>query len=206
MVYAGTARFRLINESSYPEDRFCQLMSGNIWQNMFLLYSSTFPSKNCWYLSTFLEPLNDEGKIMIVENAILKSPNKLNYSAIFNKLGWPAGLWMYEPDMIDWYFKGKLCQMRRGYDGSWSGYVHFDPQGSLKGLALVRLKLIFSVHNGISILSDNAIGFSCNSSADFSPSPWAMGPNRGIYRDVKFVRYQVENLADMVVKYEANRK
>ncbi len=125
---------------------------------------------------------------------------------------WPSGPWDTEPDTHFWITAvGLPGWVRRGWAGTWCGYagvgpssdfygLHYDDAYAVKGASL-------DVHGGLTYSGGCSypdvqppwaawwyFGFDCNHLGDGSPTS-----KRGIYRDLEYVKREVELLAAQLV-------
>ncbi len=137
-----------------------------------------------------------------------------------DKSTWGSGPWQDEPDRIDFRHAGFPCLMLRNpTSGNWCGYVgvpttHPDHSRSYDDIDV-------DVHGGLTYAelcdgerichvpepgeSDDVFwfGFDCGHCFDFSPAYYARYPHfekieGEVYRDVDYVRAQVESLANQL--------
>jgi hypothetical protein len=143
-----------------------------------------------------------------------------------NRAGWGDGPWDGEPDRVEWRHESGLpCLIVRNFTGAWCGYVgvgreHPDYERPYKHIDV-------DVHGGLTY-SDRCqgqgqicheagpgepdemwwVGFDCAHVFDLVPGmeaiertlaphiPWA--ELEAVYRDVAYVRAEVERLADQM--------
>lgn len=123
---------------------------------------------------------------------------------------WLKGPWDSEPDRLEWRYQGLPCLMIRHPDmGHWCGYVG-TPLGSLTGIDSDGFKVHGGVNGGGPCDGDMChvpepgeaevcwLGFDCAHAGDLVPGrKFIRLPCT--YRDVAFVRRQVEHLADQIL-------
>lgn len=137
------------------------------------------------------------------------------------KSEWGPGPWQDEPDRVEWEYKGFPCLMVRnmGVTGVWCGYVAVPeghPEFEKGGDDLdVHGGITYSNHCSGDICHvpkpgepDNVwwLGFDCSHFADFMPRMDALlkkirasgGLGYGKYRDLPYVKSEVERLADQL--------
>lgn len=139
---------------------------------------------------------------------------------VIDKSGWGPGPWQTEPDRMEWKHNGTPCLMvRTPHHGAWCGYAAVPPGHPLHGVEYGDPDV--SVHGGLTYSNKCAgyichvpapgelddvwwFGFDCAHSGDETPgSNAALGfrAYRGIgdeYRDLAYVRAEVERLADQL--------
>lgn len=147
-----------------------------------------------------------------------------------DKSSWPPGPWQDEPDHLEWSDEATSyhCLMRRNeIFGFWCGYVRIEATHPYFGKSE---DLDIFVHGGITYSSDYCppdrvknsseqewwIGFDCGHGFDYSPE-WPVLRGRGLgsllrfqysfpevykYRDIKFVKREVENLARQLKNFQ----
>lgn len=148
-----------------------------------------------------------------------------------NRDNWPSGPWDTEPDRVQFWHAGLPCLLIRGPFGSWNGYVgllalpDFHPLfGDYYG------DLPFDAHGGLTYsgldwevqhirwYGEGApsgpvwyVGFDTNHFGDLAPGVLALLQSthlhrpvlaHGTYRDLNYVRQQVEELADQIANYK----
>lgn len=125
---------------------------------------------------------------------------------------WTNGQWKKEPDIISWVDPetGYKCIIRRvESSGHLCGYVAVDKNHSLYKKDCLGYH--YDVHGGITYSEecrDNEddwwIGFDCSHAGDYSPGYESHYNQRGydIYRDVRYVTYQVTKLAKRLKEME----
>lgn len=147
-----------------------------------------------------------------------------------DKAGWKPGPWQDEPDRMEWEFMGYPCLMRRNSEfGNWCGYVAVPPQHPWFKLGYNDIDV--SVHGGLTYTGhcqgdichvpepgkqENVwwLGFDCAHCGDYCPGleaqlsialgrpSVAMAEEFNTYRDVAYVKKQVERLVRQI---HANR-
>ena len=141
-----------------------------------------------------------------------------------DKSKWGEGPWQNEPDKVYWRDEstGLDCLIVRNGSGTLCGYVGVRLNHELFGTAYDDVESPLRVHGGLTF-SDNEeevgggdyhpadiayklwwFGFDCSHSCDFSPvydySPDARdGQGRKVYRDLAYVKAQVEGLASQLI-------
>lgn len=127
---------------------------------------------------------------------------------------WPAGPWAGEPDRIEWRTQGVVGLMvRHSRSGHWCGYVGVEPGHPWHGKryddvdADVHGGLTYAEHcegNVCHVPAEGEpehlfwLGFDCAHSGDrshFATEHLDGAFFRGVYRDVAYVRREVERLA-----------
>lgn len=194
--------------------RRCGMDASNVWNGMLFLHGMMHVNSPAWYAAEFLEPMNDEGRALLQQCYFTaddkwRRPNE-PYSSnpalykqrrlVLDRAEWPPGAWMHEPDLLDWRYRGRHMHMRRAYDGCWGAFAAYDPLGALRHVTVLRANTLFSAHGGIRQVNETLIGFECGTIGDMGPG---MPPGTlGQYRDVRFVKRQVEHLGDQIINYE----
>lgn len=122
----------------------------------------------------------------------------------------PVGPWSDEPNEYDWHHEGVECQLLRGPQFSWCGYISvlkghrwFGSSETSEALSQV------TVHGGVtfakwcsfppSAFGRWRIGFDCAHYDDFVPGTLYKRGSRGIYRDFSFAKRETERLAEQAV-------
>jgi|SRR5208282_2898929 len=122
------------------------------------------------------------------------------------KLGWGIGPWSTEPDAVDWMTRVGLrgVILRDDELGTWAGYVGLPPGHP----ATLRDVDTLHAHGGVNFGPKESsrpklrgsgllwVGFDCAHAGDLVPA--FFGRSRlviGEYRNVTYVREQVEDLA-----------
>jgi hypothetical protein len=142
-------------------------------------------------------------------------------SPVIDKSEWGDGPWMSEPDRVDFIHAGFACFALRHPDlGHWCGYVGVPREHPLYGTSHDDVDVEF--HGGLTY-SDTCRGGICHEPApgmpddvwwlggdfahfcDFSPAMRARLRSLGfdrehddIYRDLPYVRRQIEQLAEQL--------
>jgi hypothetical protein len=136
---------------------------------------------------------------------------------------WPEGPWTAEPDRIEWRCLGLPCLMVRSVvTGAWCGYVGVPPGHPYHGKGYAEVDL--SAHGGVTYAdrcggavchvpqageSDDVFwfGFDCAHAWDDSPMMHRGGMSRVVsasarwaYRDVRYVKNEVERLAEQLAE------
>lgn len=127
------------------------------------------------------------------------------------------GPWNDEPNRLNWKHKGLDCMLVRHFSSlHWCGYVGLEKSHPLHGVDYNddRLNEV-RVHGGMTY-SESCGGFVCHIKEDGSDETWWIGfdcahsgdisPrhdsneiwNRGVYRDMGYVKQQTERLADQL--------
>lgn len=132
------------------------------------------------------------------------------------------GAWSAEPDRVEWRTNGVPCLIVRNHMGALCGYAAVAPGHPLhgRGYDVAYEVLSRGVHGGLTY-ADACVegghichvplagepadvwwfGFDCSHCGDHTP---ALGPCRGEqYRDVAFVRDEVESLAAQLAEVGA---
>jgi hypothetical protein len=131
-----------------------------------------------------------------------------------DRSGWGRGPWDREPeDRIEWRAHGLPCLMLRSARGNWCGYVAVPPGHSAHGQDYDNVDV--EVHGGLTYShacrghichvpqpGEPAdvfwFGFDCAHGGDGVPFSYWPEPMRGEYRDVRYVRVQVNRLAEQL--------
>lgn len=144
-----------------------------------------------------------------------------------DRTGWPAGAWDNEPDRIEWRGPGGMpCLIARNSLGALCGYVALPSAHPWATLDMQSGTPDVECHGGITYgpvrcsadgpichvaLAGEAntvrwIGFDCCHCWDLTPGMYASRgslrnalPMSGVYRDVAFVRGEVERLAEQAI-------
>lgn len=135
-----------------------------------------------------------------------------------DRTGWPSGPWDDEPDELEWPIEpggGYLGRIQRNNLGALCGYVGLPTGHPLWGFHMSGYGMV-SVHGGVTHAAPYAsggrlvwlVGFDCAHAFDDVPGLLISLPNElrtkficarrtipGAYRDVAFVRAEVERLA-----------
>lgn len=136
-----------------------------------------------------------------------------------DKSAWPAGPWRDEPDRVEWRYRGLPCLIvRTDHTGALCGYVGLPPEHPSRDAGDDK----FSVHGGLTygapcdedgkichvpLPGESAdvlwIGFDTAHAGDLMPG---MGLRFAgdVYRDLAYVRAEVESLADQVRALEGS--
>jgi hypothetical protein len=140
---------------------------------------------------------------------------------VIDKSKWGSGPWQEEPDRIEWEHLGFPCLMTRTPIGNWCGYVAVPPGHPAFGKHFDDIEI--QIHGGLTYSDhcqghvchvpkpgepDNVwwFGFDCAHYLDLVPSVEPLltmlgHPHpgfltgRSVYRDVPYVKNEVENLA-----------
>lgn len=140
---------------------------------------------------------------------------------IHSRSKWKSGAWGTEPDRIQWRDPtGRVCLMRRNHMGNWCGYVGVEPGHPWHGKGYGEVDHPehvqgVSIHGGLTYAStcdDDPVrgvchvpqmgeadhlywlGFDCAHGGDGTPDRRLGGMN-STYRDVAYMKKEVENLA-----------
>lgn len=139
----------------------------------------------------------------------------------YDKSAWSPGPWQVEPDRVEWRYLGLPCLIvRTEHTGGLCGYVGVPPGHPAREAG----DEAFDVHGGLTYgapCDENGkichvplpgepadvhwLGFDCAHAGDLIPNlglGMGISFNGDVYRDVAFVRAQVERLADQVSKFE----
>lgn len=137
-----------------------------------------------------------------------------------DKSCWPDGPWDAEPDRVEWRHLGFPCLIvRNDMSGALCGYVGVPPGHP----ALNASDEAFEVHGGVTYGAPcdetgkichvaqpgepdevHWIGFDCAHAGDLCPGMKELRFNDWTYRDVNYVRAEVERLAEQVFKFGAS--
>jgi hypothetical protein len=133
-----------------------------------------------------------------------------------DRTNWKPGPWDNEPDRIEFEHEGFPCLMTRGPIGAWCGYVAVPPTHPWHGVDYwpdeKHPVMDVSVHGGLTYASscygqichvpkpgdtDDVwwFGFDCAHAYDETPYVGTYGSSYGTYRDVAYVKAEVEKLA-----------
>lgn len=130
-----------------------------------------------------------------------------------DRSNWRPGPWDAEPDKVEWRYRGMACLAVRQRHGAWCGYVAV--QTSHPWATGNAAECESSVHGGITYGPSEChgpvchvpqrgepddvrwIGFDCMHFADATPD----GRYGGEYRDLDFVKAEVESLADQAISH-----
>ncbi len=142
---------------------------------------------------------------------------ELARQGLIDKSEWGDGPWQDEPDLLQWcsgtppHYE---CQIARtDWAGTWAGYVAVPTGHPAHGKA--RTQLDVEVHRGLTFAEEGVngvwvLGFDCGHGFDYKPAlALRVGRHtafpafmREVYRDVAFVRAQVEHLARQLAAME----
>jgi hypothetical protein len=140
---------------------------------------------------------------------------------IIDKSGWPEGPWLTEPDKVEWRAHGMACLIVRVNHGALCGYVGVPEGHPLHGKDLQMDLNALDCHGGVTFnrACDPGgkvchvaqpgepghlwwIGFDCAHFGDLMPAHNAslasLGlpqASCGVYRDLEYVKNEVEGLA-----------
>lgn len=143
------------------------------------------------------------------------------------------GLWVDEPDRIEWRAHGLPCLIQRNYSfGNLCGYVGVPPGHPAHGKGIDTPDADLDVHGGVTYASacnghichvpapgepDDVwwLGFDCGHAWDLAPHDAKHSPGlyvgeqsgmlpRPQYRDIAFVRVQCEQLAEQLSKHRSD--
>lgn len=150
------------------------------------------------------------------------------YFALPNIEKWGPGPWADEPNKELWKSHGLDCLINRNHMGAWCGYVGVPPSHPLYGKSYQELeekRIDLEVHGGITYSdfcqgeichpSDEGeapvywFGFDCAHAWDLIPAMDALrnhdpswprfpSPSSEVYRDINFVKAEVEQLAEQL--------
>ena len=129
-----------------------------------------------------------------------------------DRTGWPPGPWDGEPDRIEWRHEGLPCLILRGQFGALCGYVAVPPSHPCHGLGYDEVPA--HAHGGLTYSDacagrichvpregepDDAwwLGFDCAHAGDVVPA-FRIFLGDQEYRDVAYVRAEVESLAEQL--------
>jgi hypothetical protein len=125
---------------------------------------------------------------------------------------WGSGPWQDEPDRVCFERNGIRCLIKRVSTGALCGYVSIPPDHpARKREGLWPANECFEVHGGVTFAKrlgrDYWIGFDCGHAGDYMPGHATFMRSLGIdwpgegvrYRDLSYVRAEVERLADQVI-------
>ena len=134
-----------------------------------------------------------------------------------DKSEWAPGPWHQEPDKIEWRHNGLPCLIVRGPSGALCGYVGVPPghpwHGADGGVGEPGLDVHGGITYGDRCQADGKIchvarpgepddvwwlGFDCAHYGDAIPSRTGDWRLMGTYKDIAYVRREVERLAEMV--------
>ena len=143
-----------------------------------------------------------------------------------DRTDWTCGPWDNEPDRVEWRYLGMPCLIVRGPSSALCGYVGVSPGHPWHGMGYDDIDV--SVHGGLTYSNkcqadghichvakpgepDNVwwIGFDCAHAWDLKPNYGATVKRLGavffpmtdeVYRDLGYVRAQVESLARQVAE------
>jgi hypothetical protein len=138
------------------------------------------------------------------------TPEELLDEAI-EKMAMP---WTLEPDEYDFSWRGYKCMcMRNQHSQTWLGYVllpqvhAFNDSGIFKKYVYEEL----DVHGGVTFydrvpkMDAMLIGFDCNHLGDYAPASSITpidDPRELKYRTLSFVRKELRNLVDQIIKFD----
>lgn len=155
-----------------------------------------------------------------------KEDSNVVYIEFLSKKNFPPGDWMKEPDYVQWEQKGLLCLALRDMKlGMWRGFVALPNTHKYHGKTLENIleEELFEhldVHGGISVAGKLPakykelnrgnwwMGFECALGGDLLPLA-KLDPNdplqasvmeQQIYKDIHFVRREVNHLARQLAK------
>jgi len=153
----------------------------------------------------------------------------VNETIKFNppKADWGPGPWQDEPDRVDFHHVGFSCMMIRNHSGAWCGYVGIPNDHPLYKVSYHDVDL--SAHGGLTYSNKCQspichtptqgypedvwwFGFDCSHAWDYTPGLVATMRRLGIkrltldkvetYRDMNYVRGEVESLANQLKGYK----
>ncbi len=150
-----------------------------------------------------MKALGGEDLAEVLPTIVMVDPGSL-YS---DRSDWSRGPWDNEPDRVEWRSEGGPCLVLRGPVGAWSGYIGVNPGHPWHN----KTDLEVDVHGGITYAAANEdqllgfpafasdlwiVGFDCAHVFDTIPKyNRGLGLGMGTYRDLDYVRAEVENLA-----------
>jgi len=131
-----------------------------------------------------------------------------------DKSAWPAGPWRDEPDRVEWRYRALPClSVRSTVTGALCGYVGLPPGHPARRRAEEES---LSAHGGLTYSAPcdeggkichaplpgepadaHWVGFDCGHAGDFMPR-MPVHFDGDAYRDLAYVRAEVESLADQV--------
>lgn len=134
-----------------------------------------------------------------------------------SRMNWPPGPWHHEPDRVEWRHLGLPCLVvRSGSTGGLCGYVGVTRGHPWFGVDFADLEI--RTHGGLTYSSfcsgpichvpqpgeaDEVwwVGFDTSHLGDETPRDATFNsrmcwPRRGVYRDLAYVRAEVERLAE----------
>jgi hypothetical protein len=144
-------------------------------------------------------------------------------SEALDKSAWGPGPWQDEPDRVDFVHAGFACFAKRGPAGSWCGYVGVPSDHPAYGKEYDDVDV--DVHGGLTYsdrcqgelchipepgMPDDVwwFGFDCAHLLDLSPGRNSRMRSTGmshdpeffreVYRDLSYVRSQIESLAEQL--------
>jgi hypothetical protein len=119
---------------------------------------------------------------------------------------WPPGPWSDEPDDLEWSSRGFPCEIRRNYAGALCGYVAVPIGHPWHGRLYSELDV--DVHGGLTHSGganesdDWLVGFDCLHLGDIAPvwaAEYGRYDDRAAYREIHYVKWQVEYLVDQAL-------
>jgi hypothetical protein len=145
-----------------------------------------------------------------------KTMNEDNTEYKVDKSLWPKGPWHDEPDRLEWRYQGMPCLIvRASSTGALCGYVGLGKSHRYYAHRYGEIDALFDVHGGLTysdtcqghichVPKDNEsdevwwLGFDCSHCGDHSPrfSPL----DHDTYKDIAYVKNEVEHLADQLVQ------
>ena len=108
--------------------------------------------------------------------------------------------WEHEPDHVEWTQHGFACEIKRSpTTGALCGYVYL-PEGHPWHGGYEGLDELVDVHGGITYGAPQdggawCVGFDCSHAGDRSPKQGALYADTDVYRDIDYVRAEVEKMA-----------
>lgn len=144
-------------------------------------------------------------------------------TGLIDRTGWPPGPWDNEPDRVEWRYRGTPrfpLLIVRGPSGALCGYVGLPPGHPYHGVEhWYWTRYDVSCHGGVTFsgsCQENGhichvphlgespdvwwLGFDCAHHGDVCPSPHMFSPAGYEYRDLAYVRREVERLAEQLAK------
>lgn len=145
----------------------------------------------------------------------------------YNKKNFPPGEWTKEPDLCYWQGKLPCLALRDMSMGIWKGFVGIDSTHPFYGVIIEDLlkkdditEIFFEVHGGITMAGRLPakykefakdywwIGLEASHGADFMPllqldmsnPDMAKMLSNQVYKDLHFIRREVNKLANRLVK------
>ena len=141
-----------------------------------------------------------------------------------DRTGWERGEWDHEPDRIEWRSNGFACLINRGQSGALCGYVGVQPGHPWYGQDENDVDVPDDVHGGLTYSGPCQegghichvplpgepetvwwLGFECADGCDVMPRYGyrERGEWYSSYRDVGYVRHEVESLVRQAMEAAA---